>query len=127
MFRKPKKIDLSPRLKFSVGRGKFRSRAIKFVIFLSIIISGGLAINALKIITSSSKNTNPQVLGAEDVKSETNNGQPEIQILEYKIQKGDTLFNISQKFNISWTIIATLNNLNSPYVLTPGKTIKIPK
>jgi LysM repeat protein len=65
----------------------------------------------------------PQVLGATDIKKDINL----IEFAEYKVQKGDTLFNISQKYNINWATLATLNNLKSPFVLKPGQIIKIPK
>ena len=68
---------------------------------------------------------NPQILGASDTKPP--DGQGSVQFTAYTVQKGDTLFNISQKFNISWTTMATLNNLKSPFYLKPGQTLKVPK
>lgn len=67
----------------------------------------------------------PAVLGASDVKQPA--AQNDMQFISYTVAKGDTLFNISQKFNISWTTLATLNNLKSPFYLKPGQTLKVPK
>jgi hypothetical protein len=64
----------------------------------------------------------PQVLGASDEQ----NGNANLQFIDYKVQKGDTLFNLSQKYNISWTTLATLNNLESPFTLNrPGKLLPL--
>jgi LysM repeat protein len=65
------------------------------------------------------------VLGASDARQPTNPSQ--IQFISYTVQKGDTLFDISQKFGISWNTLATLNNLKSPFYLKPGQTLQIPK
>lgn len=61
-----------------------------------------------------------QVLG------ETNN-QDQIQYLFYRVKKGDTLFNLSQKYGISWQTLAELNHLKEPYLLKIGQEIKIPQ
>jgi len=98
------------------------------VVFL--VIALGLTVNSFRLVLSGKNSDSagqavPQVLGASDVKTEP--ADSGIQFEEYKIQKGDTLFNISQKYGISWTTIATLNNLKSPFTLKPGQTIKIPR
>ena len=46
---------------------------------------------------------------------------------QYTVQNGDTLFNISQQYNIRWDSIAQINNLAEPYVLHPGEILKIPQ
>jgi len=61
---------------------------------------------------------NPQVLGAEDTQT-----QP---FIKYKVQKGDTVFNIAQKYKLNWATLATINNLSSPFTLKPGQELKIP-
>jgi len=125
-----KKIQLSPRLKFGVGRGYSQNRIMKIGSAVFLVIALGLTVNSFRLVFSgkgggSASQAVPQVLGASDVKTKpANNG---IQFEEYKIQKGDTLFNISQKYGISWTTIAALNNLKSPFTLKPGQTIKIPR
>ena len=51
----------------------------------------------------------------------------ESQFTAYTVKAGDTLFNISQKYNIKWDLIAQVNNLSEPYVLHSGQNIKIPQ
>jgi LysM repeat protein len=49
------------------------------------------------------------------------------QFTTYNVKAGDTLFNISQKYNVKWDLIASLNNLSEPYVLHAGLALKIPQ
>lgn len=65
-----------------------------------------------------------QVLGLA-TKQET---QPPIkEFTQYTVKTGDTLFNISQKYNVRWDSIAQINNLNEPYILHAGQILKIPQ
>ncbi len=76
--------------------------------------------------------------------SETNAISPEKQVLgesiqapaqapaeeefsEYTVKAGDTLFNISQQYNIRWDLIAQINSLSEPYILHAGQKLKIPQ
>ena len=131
MSARHKKIELSQNLKLGVGRGNsniiFRYGAI-FCLLLAVI----LAANAVRLIIFSQSQTGPQsteqVLGVSDVKQpQTTQTTNNPKIIEYKVNKGDTLFNISQKFNISWTTISALNNLKSPFTVKPGQTLNIPQ
>ena len=45
----------------------------------------------------------------------------------YTVSSGDTLFNISQQYNIQWDLIAQINNLEEPYLLHSGQILKIPQ
>lgn len=121
------KFELSPRLKLGVGRGYSQNQILKISSIICLVIAVGLSVNAVRLISHQSNlsNPKPQVLGATDIKE-----QSDIvgnQFTDYKVTKGDTLFNISQKFNISWATIASLNNLKSPFSIKPGQTLKIPK
>jgi hypothetical protein len=127
-----KKFELSPRLKFGVGRGYSQNQILKFSSILFLILAVGLTFNAFRLILGRHSQANmatsaaaPQVLGASDIKTSTDSG--DMQFTEYKVQKGDTLFNVSQNFNIGWTTLATLNNLKSPFALKPGQILKIPR
>jgi LysM domain len=124
-----KKFELSPRLKLGVGRGYSQNQILKFSAIACLILALFLTANAFRLVFSGKDNAsnsqNPQVLGASDTKQP--NGQATVQFTAYTVQKGDTLFNISQKFNIDWTTLATLNNLKSPFVLKAGQIINIPK
>ena len=53
--------------------------------------------------------------------SESQNGY-----VTHKIQAGDTLSEIAQKYNVSARQLKAMNNISSPKRLRPGKTLKIP-
>jgi LysM repeat protein len=74
--------------------------------------------------TSAALTDQKQVLGAT-----TNEPQPatDPQFTQYIVKNGDTLFNISQKYNIRWDSIAQINSLSEPYVLHAGQSLKIPQ
>lgn len=121
-----KKFELSPRLKLGVGRGFSQNQILKISAILCLLFAIGLSLNAVRLIFTnknqpSKESVTPQVLGASDFSTET------MEFMTYTVNKGDTLFNISQKFDINWTALATLNNLKSPYYLKPGQSIKVPK
>lgn len=122
-----KKFELSPRLKFGVGRGYTQNQILKIAAVVCLVLAAGLTVNALLLISKNhnDKQSAPQVLGESDVKP--TNSQDAVQFTNYTVQKGDTLFNIAQKYNISWTTLATLNNLKSPFYLKPGQTLQVPK
>lgn len=127
MYSFQKKIELSPRLKLSVGRKVGPNQKFKIAAYLLLLAGVGLTFNAARLIfTNQEQNTvvqtgSPQVLGASDTKT-----LEEVKFVEYKVEKGDTLFSISQKFGAGWTTLATLNNLKSPFTVKPGQIIKIP-
>lgn len=121
LFRK-KNIELSPRLRLGVGRTFPSSQVLKITGIVCLLLAFGLTINAISLIANNSKPAQEgEVLGTVDI----NDIKPEF--IEYKVEKGDTLFNLSQKYNISWVTLANLNNLKSPFTLKPGQTIQIPK
>lgn len=131
MFKTRKTFELSPRLRLGVGRGYSQNQILKYSAILCLVIAAGLSLNAVRLVFFSNisavtpAQAEPQVLGASDTKDATSGTA--VQFIEYKVQKGDTLFNISQKYNINWTTLATLNNLKSPFTLKLGQTLKIPK
>ena len=45
----------------------------------------------------------------------------------YKIKKGDTLYKISQKFNVNTNLLAELNGLDIDDYIYPDQIIQIPK
>ncbi len=125
-----KKFELSPRLKLGVGRGYSQNQILKYSAIICLILALALTVNAFRLVLkdknqAGGNSQNPQVLGASDIKQP--GSQSGVQFTAYTVQKGDTLFNISQKFNIDWTTLATLNNIKSPFILKPGQTINIPK
>lgn len=73
--------------------------------------------------------TQKEVLGAQTHQEPAVTETPAqtAEFTEYTVQNGDTLFNISQKYNLRWDSIAQINNLSEPYVLHAGQTLKIPQ
>lgn len=69
--------------------------------------------------------TEKQVLGAST--QDTDKPTTQEQFTTYSVKNGDTLFNISQQYNIKWDLIAQFNNLTEPYVLHAGQTLRIPQ
>lgn len=130
MFNSKNKIQLSPRLRLGVGRAYSQNHIFKFAAIFCLFLALGLSVHAIWVVFSPEKpqtaeNSEPQVLGASDTKLDTESSN--LEFMEYKIQKGDTLFNLSQNFNINWSTLAVLNNLKSPFLLKPGQTLRIPK
>ncbi len=120
-----KKIDLSPSLKLGVGRGQ-NSQIFKIGAIACLVLALGFAGYAFSLLikeSSSQDSAVPQVLGASSVK----NSESQSHLIEYQVNQGDTLFNISQKYNITWTTLATLNNLKTPFTLKAGQILKIPQ
>lgn len=128
MWQKPS-ISLSPKLKLGVGRGTLKNKLFKIGTVVFFLAALTLTVNAgyllLRGKQDSSPAAQPQVLGATDANVEptTSDVQP---YKNYTVQKGDTLFNISQKINVPWTTLAELNKLKPPFSLKPGQVIKIP-
>lgn len=123
MFFRKKSFELSPRLSLSVGRAYSKNRILKISGIICLLLAAGLTLNAIGLIVGKSQKPalEGEVLGTVDVKDK----KPAF--LEYEVKKGDTLFNLSQKYNISWVTLANLNNLKSPFTLKPGQIIQIPK
>lgn len=46
--------------------------------------------------------------------------------IEYKVQDGDTIYEIAQKHRTTMNIIARFNHLNDPERLSAGQSLKIP-
>ena len=44
----------------------------------------------------------------------------------YVVKKGDTLFNVSQNYGLSWQTLAEINNLEEPFLLKIGQKLQIP-
>ena len=123
MAKSKNKVHLSPQLKLGVGRGYSKNKILKysgfaflFISLLLIVITGNTIIKHSSHSTQTSPN--PKVLGATDTTTNP--------FFDYTVVKGDTVFNIAQKYNINWSTLATINNLASPFTLKSGQVLKIP-
>jgi LysM repeat protein len=124
------KFELSQRLKLGVGRGYSQNQILKLSAIVCLILALILTVNAVRLVSkgkqqASTDPASPQVLGESDTRNASD--IESMQFTNYIVVKGDTLFNIAQKFNISWTTLATLNNIKSSSFLKPGQTLKVPK
>jgi len=72
-----------------------------------------------KIQDQSNLPDNQAVLGAQEVQKGAN-------YYLYEVQKGDTLFALSEKFQVSWEEMVSMNSLKEPFTLDPGQELKIP-
>ncbi|MFA7628365.1 MAG: LysM peptidoglycan-binding domain-containing protein [Candidatus Dojkabacteria bacterium] len=46
---------------------------------------------------------------------------------EYVVKAGESLGDLSMKFDVNWKTLARTNNIKPPYVIKPGDTILVPK
>lgn len=95
---------------------------LKFGVAAFLLAVGGLAVKAWQqsATTGSALPQTPQVLG---IQKEIPQPLP---YYLYKVQTHDSLFSISEKFQINWDTIATLNNLKEPFDLTPSQKLQLP-
>jgi len=96
------------------------SKVIGLIVLVVIIIAGIKALGGDKAPEVSSLPEEQSVLGAEDIKIDPN------QEYMYEVQDKDSLFSISERFQVNWEEIVELNNLSEPYLLRPGQEIKLP-
>jgi LysM repeat protein len=129
------KPHLSPELRAQITPSKRRDVKLTAAGIFFLVASLGLVVNLWpkknNSLTSNDKtsptltqSTDKQVLGAA---TQVETPTPEPQFTEYTVKAGDTLFNISQQYNVRWDSIAQLNNLTEPYVLHASQIINIPQ
>ncbi len=137
------KPHLSPELRAQITPSTRRdvklSAAAVFFLGLSLVLAANLwprhddtvLVNNKSVPTIAQTSSSPalspdkQVLGAATEPSPA--PVAEEQFSQYTVKAGDTLFNISQQYNIRWDLIAQINNLAEPYILHGGDTLKIPQ
>jgi LysM repeat protein len=135
------KPHLSPELRAQITPHNRRDRRLAMAGVIFLVLSVVLTINLLPkssnrdlstaLPESNLTNTteqDKQVLGLSTKEEEpTTPSQSNEQFTEYTVKSGDTLFNISQEYNISWSAIAEINSLSEPYILHAGQSLKIPQ
>jgi LysM repeat protein len=136
------KPHLSPELRAQITPHNRRDRrlAMAGVIFLVLTVvltinllpKGGRGQNVVQLpnpqtSTENTTNQDKQVLGLSTKEEVTPSTSHSEQFTLYTVKNGDTLFNISQEYNIQWDLIAQMNNLSEPYVLHAGQQLKIPQ
>lgn len=126
--RKPR-IQLSPRLRLGVGRKYSSNTLFKYSGSAFLILSACLFLNTFRIFLNNNARENtipPQVLGIANSKASEPTANTE-QFQTIKVKKGETLFSIAKNYNISWTTLATINNLQSPFSVSNEQELKVPK
>ena len=136
------KPHLSPELRARITPSTRRDMKLTIAGVFFLAASIGLTINVWPKheATSLSNDTqdsqvaqseNAPISGEKQVLGETTQSPIEApteeQFSEYTVKAGDTLFNISQQYNIRWDLIAQINRLSEPYILHAGQKVKIPQ
>jgi LysM repeat protein len=133
------KPHLSPELRARITPSARRDMKLTIAGVFFLVASVGLTVNVWpKADQSPSNNTqdfevaqseNTEISSEKQVLGETIQAAAptEEQFTEYTVKSGDTLFNISQQYNIRWDLIAQINSLSEPYVLHAGQKVKIPQ
>lgn len=115
------KIKLSRRLKWSVGKTQTSASRLWLLGGFCMAVALFLTLNVFQT-SQNTEPTTPRVLGA----TAENQTPKKVQFIDYVVQRGDTLFSISQKYNVSWGTLAELNDLQAPFSLKQDQTIKVP-
>jgi LysM repeat protein len=111
-------------MQFGVRRGFFKKNLFKIFGYLFLLSAFIFSANSVRIVLKSTEDeSQSKVLGASTSEPSASSSH----IVQVKVQTGDTLFTISQKYNIPWTTVATLNSLKSPFTLKAGQILKIPQ
>ena len=96
------------------------SKIIGLIVIVVLIVAGIKAFDGNNGPEISNVPEEKAVLGAQDVKIDPN------QDYVYEVQEKDSLFSISERYQVNWEEIVKLNNLVEPYLLRPGQEIKLP-
>lgn len=67
----------------------------------------------------------PEILRRAKVLAGTKPAEPTPSGSTYKVKSGDTLSGIGKKTGVAWKTIASLNDIQAPYVIKPGQTLKL--
>jgi LysM repeat protein len=130
------KPHLSPELRAQITPHSRKDLRFTAAGVFFLLVSAGLFYNLWpKGVESTNNNkatiaitqSDKQVLGATSTTVVPTPAPSTAQFTEYTVKNGDTLFNISQKYNVRWDSIASINNLAEPYVLHAGQSLKIPQ
>jgi LysM repeat protein len=90
---------------------------------------GNMEKQVLGVATNSSVEAEAEEKPTPKVAQTTSNttASGDDQFTSYTVKNGDTLFNISQSYNVKWDLIAQFNDLSEPYMLHGGQVLRIPQ
>ncbi len=116
-----KRIRLSRRLRWSVGKGQHTNTYFWLIGSACLVASIGIITRTNHLLADQIK---PSVLGATTTASAEET--PPLLFQDYKVARGETLFTISQKVGIPTETLAQLNDIKPPFALKAGDILKIP-
>jgi LysM repeat protein len=119
--RNQKRIKLSRQLKWSVGKAQHTGNYLWAVGGLCLVVAVGFLVHTNRILRTDAQ---PTVLGAST--TVLPEATPAIEFESYEVARGDTLFTISQHYDVPTETLAQLNDIKPPFTLKAGETIKIP-
>lgn len=93
--------------------------------FLILLILGMVASAYALIKTPKHETKQSNNLVPKEILGEQTNSNKEPHYETHVVSPGDTLFNISKRYNISWQTLAQINNLDEPYTLKIGQKLQI--
>jgi len=85
-------------------------------IVVGLVLSASLAM--LAACSSASRN------GASVVDRNGVAQRPAVTTGQYVVKRGDTLFSIAFRYGWDWKALAAKNNINAPYTIVPGQSIR---
>lgn len=135
------KPHLSPELRAQITPSARRDMKLTVAGVFFLLASLGLTVNLFSSDEPTLASNNTRLSGVaqseispisdeKQVLGESTQAAPQASspsFTEYTVKGGDTLFNISQQYNIRWDLIAQINNLSEPYVLHAGQKLQIPQ
>ena len=128
MYTKPEDMSVPTYVNYTVKKGDtLYSIAKQYGVLADTIIQDNALKNANLSIGQNLKiRVAPSSFGVEECFGEDSNIElPNDNVEKYVVQKGDTLYSISKKFNTSVNNIIQMNKLNSN-VLNVGQVLQIP-
>ena len=128
MYTKPEEMSVPTYVNYTVKKGDtLYSIAKQYGVLADTIIQDNALKNANLSIGQNLKiRVAPSSFGVEECFGEDSNIElPNDNVEKYVVQKGDTLYSISKKFNTSVNNIIQMNKLNSN-VLNVGQVLQIP-
>lgn len=116
--RNQKRIRLSRKLNWSVG--KSQHTGFYFWTIGSLCLAAAVVI-IVRTNSGLQNGAKPEVLGAA-----TETAQTKPSFTDYTVNRGETLFTISQKFGVPTETLAQLNDIRPPFTVKAGEIIKVP-
>ena len=116
-FRNKQTVRLSPKLARMTGRAPLWDNTYT----LKLMAVAALSVLFFWIFSDTKSDSKTSVSEASEVL-----GAKTSNVANYIVKNGDTIMSISEDFGVYWMTIAEENELQSPYPLRAGQTLRIP-